>query len=120
MCGAEDCCAGPEHARECGVLARGGVAPVLGSVASPAWLYSAVAILRLLLLKRADLARWRQVEQLMDHWEERARDPATVAALDIIHALLTRHQGCPVDFIPTDGSHRNSYYSKTMINKDGK
>ena len=119
MCGAEDCCAGPEHARECGVLARGGVAPVLGSAASPAWLYSAVAILRLLLLKRADLARWRQVEQLMDHWEERARDPATVAALDIIHALLTRHQGCLVDFKPTDGSHKNSY-SKTMINKDGK
>ena len=99
MCGAEDCCAGPEHARECGVLARGGVAPVLGSAASPAWLYSAVAILRLLLLKRADSARWRQVEQLMDHWEERARDPATVAALDIIHALLTRHPGCLVDFI---------------------
>ena len=90
MCGAEDCCAGPEHARECGVLARGGVAPVLGSVASPAWLYSAVAILRLLLLKRADLARWRQVEQLMDHWEERSKDESTVAALKIIFAFFTK------------------------------
>ena len=89
MCGVEDCCAGPEHARECGVLARGGVAPVLGSAASPAWLYSAVAILRLLLLKRADSARWRQVEQLMDHWEERSTDDEVVKAMKIMYMLFS-------------------------------
>ena len=59
---------------ECGVLREQGVRP--GGVVRGArhWLYPALGVLRLLLLKRTDPAAWVRVEGLMDHWQEWQQD----------------------------------------------
>ena len=62
------------HSVECGVLREQGVRP--GGVVRGVrhWLYPALGVLRLLLLKRTDQAAWRRVEGLMDHWQEWQQD----------------------------------------------
>ena len=59
---------------ECGVLREQGVRPGGVVRGSRHWLYPALGVLRLLLLKRTDPAAWKRVEGLMDHWQEWQQD----------------------------------------------
>ena len=103
----EDCATrvGGDHSRECRLLAETGVTPGINSYTETNWLYTAISLLRVLFLKQVSLwyqdlynhnhfkddpEKWKEVEQLMDHWEERSKDESTVAALKIIFAFFTK------------------------------
>jgi len=87
------CCAGcqdsPQHRQECLLLSQAGVVPALDSEHSNQWIYTAVALLRVLLLKRDQPDQWEKVEQLMDHWEERATNTEVVKAMKIMFAFFS-------------------------------
>ena len=88
------CCAGcqdsPQHRQECLLLSQAGVVPALDSEHSNQWIYTAVALLRVLLLKRDQPDQWEKVEQLMDHWEERATNTEVVKAMKIMFAFFSK------------------------------
>lgn len=48
--------------------------PVMRSYSQPHTMYAMVAMVRMMILKREDPARYQVIEELMDHWEERAED----------------------------------------------
>ena len=54
------------------------------------WIYTAVALLRVLLLKRDDQTKWGTVLELMDHWEERSQDTEVVKAMKIMFTFFTK------------------------------
>ena len=54
------------------------------------WMYTALALLRVLLLKRDDKNKWETVQQLMDHWEERSHDTEVVKAMKIMFTFFTK------------------------------
>ena len=53
-------------------------------------MYTALALLRVLLLKRDDKNKWETVQQLMDHWEERSHDTEVVKAMKIMFTFFTK------------------------------
>jgi len=65
----QECAVAVNHRAEFGVLTAARVRPEEGG--DSAWFYFPVlAVLRLVLLKQEDPDRWRQVEGLMDHWDQ--------------------------------------------------
>ena len=74
LCGPQ-CEDGPVHAPECAVLAR--AQPRVEVTEQDSWhpVYSAVAPLRLLAVRRQDPATWAMVDRLMDHLAARRREP---------------------------------------------
>ena len=46
------------------------MAPKIDNLHSKHWMYTAVALLRVLILKRDDMTKWETVQELMDHWED--------------------------------------------------
>ena len=64
--------------------------PALESRHSNSWIYTAVALLRVLLLKRDQQDQWEKVEQLMDHWQERATNTEVVKAMKIMFAFFSK------------------------------
>ena len=59
------------------------MAPKIDNLHSKHWMYTAVALLRVLILKRDDMTKWETVQELMDHWEDRSQDPEVVKAMKI-------------------------------------
>ena len=57
---------------------------------SNSWIYTAVALLRVLLLKRDQPDQWEKVEELMDHWEERSTNTEVVKAMKIMFAFFSK------------------------------
>ena len=73
-CGATECSQAPVHQLECAMYRENSLVPVMRSYSQPHTMYAMVAMVRMMILKREDPARYQVIEELMDHWEERAQD----------------------------------------------
>ena len=73
-CGAEDCSQAQDHRAECALYRENGLVPGVTNYMQPNTMYAMVAVVRLMILKRDDPQQYKVVEELMDHWEERAQD----------------------------------------------
>ena len=89
LCSA-DCQESPHHQQECLLFSQCGVVPALESHHANQWIYTAVALLRVLLLKRDKPDQWEMVERLMDHWEERSTNTEVVKAMKIMFAFFSK------------------------------
>lgn len=73
-CGAPECSQASAHLLECAIYRENSLVPVIRSYSQPHTMYAMVAMVRMMILKREDPARYQVIEELMDHWEERAQD----------------------------------------------
>ena len=74
----EQCQEQPSHQEECQLFQRSQIFPKADQLESSHGIYSFISVLRILLLKTTDKARWEIVEEMMDHWEDRSKDKRVV------------------------------------------
>jgi len=72
------------HEEECRIFQKNNVAPCIENFDNNHWLYTALAVLRVLLVKKKDPENWVKVEALMDHWEERENDSKVAEAVNMM------------------------------------
>ena len=70
----DQCSKEEHHKEECHIFQKNKIVPHINNFDDNHWLYTALAVLRVLLCKKNNPPGWRKVEKLMDHWEERAND----------------------------------------------
>ena len=80
------CCSGPLHQAECDVISDQPAGNELSSS-----LYLTVSVIRLLSLKKKDPERWKLVETLMDHLEERRKQPKWNKLVKDVKENIARH-----------------------------
>ena len=85
----------PSHLEECSLFRAAGFYPKSGpgELARTSGLYSCVSIIRVLLLKLKDSRGWALIQNMMDHWEERAEDHNVLAAVKVTTKLVIQHLG---------------------------
>ena len=70
----EQCQEQQAHQEECRLFQRSQISPRADQLVSSHGIYSFISVLRILLLKTTDKTKWKIVEEMMDHWEERSKD----------------------------------------------
>ena len=87
----QPCQESPRHKLECEILSRRGLVPTLRD--GRCGLYPCLTVLRVLLLKISDPHGWDLIQKMMDHWEERKRDPKIVGGITVMNNLFTQRLG---------------------------
>jgi len=77
----EECSKEEHHQEECSIFRKNKIVPRIDNYSGKHWLYTAVAVLRVLLVKKNNPEDWRKVVSLMDHWGEREKDGQVAEAV---------------------------------------
>ena len=67
--------------------------PVIRNYSQPHSMYAMVAVVRMMILKRKDPQHYTVIEDLMDHWEDRAKDKTVCDMVKYIAAFCRKKLG---------------------------
>jgi len=100
-CGEADC-----HAEECCILAAKKIVPKVQNWSEHHWMYSSLAILRVLLFTRKSEENADRLRLLMDHWDIRSKDAQVCEGLSRMTSYF--QQGLGLDWV-TPASVQNAF-----------
>ena len=89
----EQCQDQQSHQEDCQLFQRSQIFPKADQLESSHGIYSFISVLRILLLKTTDKARWQIVEEMMDHWGDRSKDKRVVEGIITMTIFLNFLQG---------------------------
>jgi len=91
MC-SEKCSSESYHKLECEIFTSRRLSPTINDLKRNG-MYPCVTILRMLLLKKYNEDGWRQIKNMMDHWELRCNDKKVAAGISVMTKLFTERLG---------------------------